>query len=196
MSAAAVVLVGLASAALTGDRNREIVLAAWQAIAEHFYDPQYRGRDWDRVKADLIRKAAAARTSDDVEQVIYDLFRRLDNSHSGLSTPAERARRAAMLPLALDRTGDRLFVAYVHPSNRQSGIQYGDEILGIDQVQPPDIWLPVKRFDRSVKGNPLYGPSGSTAHVVARRHEGQKAFKLPRVRDKAPPWWPCRAGRR
>jgi C-terminal processing protease CtpA/Prc len=175
-----------AGPAITPDQSREIVEAAWQAVNEHFYDPHLRGLDWDSVKGIALKEAESARTPQDLERILYRLFVKLNNSHSGLSTPEERARRAATIPIAFDRVDGRLFVAWVAPSQRGHGVEFGDEVLSIDSVKPSDIVLPTKRFHRSVAGNPIYGPASSTAAVEFRRGGAIRSVSIPRTRGVQP----------
>ncbi len=58
--------------------------AAWTAIDETHFDPEFNGVDWQGVHDELLPRARAAATRDDVRGVIADMLGRLGQSHFSL----------------------------------------------------------------------------------------------------------------
>lgn len=57
---------------------------AWRIVRDTHFDPTFGGLDWERVRAELEPRAAAARTLDEVRAVIREMLRRLGQSHFAL----------------------------------------------------------------------------------------------------------------
>lgn len=54
---------------------------AWQTIHDTHFDPTFHGVDWDALKAELRPRAEAARTRDELREVIGEMLGRLGQSH-------------------------------------------------------------------------------------------------------------------
>lgn len=65
--------------------------AAWRIIHESYFDPTFHGVDWPAVKTELRPKAAAAKDTPELREVIEEMLRRLGDSHMAL-IPGEVAQ--------------------------------------------------------------------------------------------------------
>ncbi len=55
--------------------------SAWQAINDTHFDPQFNGVDWAALREELRPRAEAAKTREEVRDVIADMLERLQQSH-------------------------------------------------------------------------------------------------------------------
>lgn len=173
--------------ALTVEQAREIVNATWQQVHDKFYDPKFRGVDWDHVRAEYLRRAADVHDREQAEALVREMVGLLHNSHSGVMTHAELDWMRNVLPFFFDQTNGRTFVSYVlqTPGNAggavEGGVQFGDEILTVDG-QPAAL---LKRIAVSwltpALGDPYYGAEGSMATLGLRRNGRKLTVKLKRV---------------
>lgn len=62
----------------------EVFDYAWQLIHDHHYDPDFGGVDWLAVREELRPLAAAARSPEELRDVIRRMLGRLDGSHFAL----------------------------------------------------------------------------------------------------------------
>ena len=62
---------------------------AWQDVRDSFYDPKFKGLDWDAVGKKYRRLAAAPQA--DVARIINDMLAELHASHMGYYTPDQIA---------------------------------------------------------------------------------------------------------
>ena len=68
--------------------------AAWAAVRDTYFDPDFNGVDWQAVHDELLPRAAAATETEQVRNVIRDMLGRLDQSHLAL-IPMEALASAA-----------------------------------------------------------------------------------------------------
>jgi len=172
------------AAGLTASQKSEIVDAAWQDVRDLFYDPQFRGVDWDRVHQRYLHRIDRVHSREQMETLIRSMVALLHNSHSGVMTHDEIARTHNVLPFFFDKVSGRDFVSYVFQAQTgrpASPIQFGDQILSVDLQPAAKLWLPDTTWLRPVLMNPYFGPAGSLAQVTIRRHGSILTLAVPRV---------------
>lgn len=174
------------TSALTAEQSRAIVEAAWQDIHDKFYDPKFRGVDWDAVHAQYVQRAAAVHDQEQADALVREMIGLLHNSHSGVMTHAELDWMKNVLPFFFERVNGRTFVSYVLETRGDgtgAGVQFGDEIVSVDG-QPAAL---LKRIAVSwltpVLSDPYYGAAGSTATLGLRRNGRALTVKVKRA-----PW--------
>ena len=91
----AVAILGIAavSAGAQAFKGVETFDAAWTIIRDSHFDPAMNGVDWNAVKIALRPAAVAAKTDEELRQVIRDMLGRLGQSHFAL-IPANAASSA------------------------------------------------------------------------------------------------------
>ncbi|HEV8391936.1 MAG TPA: S41 family peptidase [Dongiaceae bacterium] len=129
----------------------------WRLVDQHFYDPDFRGQDWDSVRDRYRPLAEAAPDADAVAKVIDGMLAELGASHTGRYRPSDPAYyqlldifsgslrrdlrdlypngvRYPGIGLFTRRIGDKLFVSGTIAGlpAAQSGILVGDEIVDVD----------------------------------------------------------------
>ena len=65
----------------------EVFNQAWSYLNDHFYDPNFHGADWQRVRATYLPRVMAASTPDETRRLIQLMVGELNASHLGISAP-------------------------------------------------------------------------------------------------------------
>lgn len=112
---AAVALTALvtAQAPTTAPLALETFDAAWATIHETYYDPAFRGVDWQAVRDELRPRAAEAPTTQALRAVITEMLARLGESHFAVLPQSADIEDAASL-IATDRSGSPGFDVRAH----------------------------------------------------------------------------------
>lgn len=98
--------------------NRQRFVEASRAISMQFYDPEYKGMDWDAITAKYLQLASRAWTADEFNDVANQYLGLLDASHMGIRTPApSNAIRQAngYLGARFERVADGFEVVEIYP---------------------------------------------------------------------------------
>jgi carboxyl-terminal processing protease len=172
--------------ALTAEQSREIVEAAWQDFHEKFYDPKFRGVDWDAVHVQYLQRAAEVRDREQAVALVREMIALLHNSHSGAMTHAELDWEQNELPFFFERVNGRTFVSYVLATPgtdaADAGVRFGDEIVTVDGQPAARLEMPGVYWLTPVLSDPYYGAAGSAATVALRRDGRALTVKVKRVR--------------
>lgn len=177
---------------------------AWQKINDTYYDRTFNGVDWNSVKRELRPRAEAARTPDELRDVIRAMIARLKESHFAL-VPGS----AALDHNARDTSGDpgfdvrfeagQVLVTRVPPDGRawKAGLRPGWIVTAVDgQTLGGEIarrteglaprFAVVQAFRVAIER--LRGPIGSTAVIDALDGAGSaKVVKIERVAEPGEP---------
>lgn len=113
--------------------------AAWSIIDTTYYDPAFRGVDWNGVRDELRPEAERAATGDELRAVIRRMIARLGESHFAvLSQFAEEGEQkfgdlSGSPGFEVRASGDALLVTRVDPKSlaHQSGVQAGQLVTRI-----------------------------------------------------------------
>jgi carboxyl-terminal processing protease len=147
------------AAEVAPDRKPDIAIfdEVWRMVDQRFYDPDFRGQDWQAVR-DRYRPLAEAAADDDAQaKVIDDMLAALGASHTGRYRPNDPAYyqlldifsgslrrelrtlypsgvRYPGIGLFTRRIGDKLFVSGTIAGlpAEEAGLLVGDEILDVD----------------------------------------------------------------
>lgn len=168
---------------LNAEQRQEVVQAAWQGINDLFYDPHFRGVNWNAIRERFLRRAAEAQNREDLENLAREMVALLHNSHSGVMTSDEVTRTRNVLPFFFDRLSNRMFVSYVfEPRDRRDlPLRFGDEILTVDGRPASKMRTPVTTWLEPVMSNPYYGPQNSIAALKIRRDGSILTFQVARL---------------
>jgi carboxyl-terminal processing protease len=58
--------------------------SAWSRVNASYYDPDFRGLDWEAVRDELRPRAAAASSREELREVLEEMLSRLGESHFGI----------------------------------------------------------------------------------------------------------------
>ncbi len=133
------------SADVVVDFNQEklqVFAEAWRLLRDHFYDPTFRGLDWQIAHDQFMPLVAGAQTYSDLLNILNMLVGELRASHLGASPPWSGAVQDGYTGLLFERaeqaaTG-RLRVAAIVPdspaalASGNGGIHVGDELVAVD----------------------------------------------------------------
>ena len=164
--------------------KRQIIDAAWQNFQNLFYDPDFRGVDWNEVHREYQHRVDQVQTRQQLADLIREMVATLHNSHSGFMTNEEWRRTRNILPFFFDSISGHVFVSYVFQA-RESGpeipLQFGDEILTVDGLPSTEMKPPTVFWVDPVMTNPYYGPAKSIAKLTIRRGTLVQKVEVTRV---------------
>ena len=149
VAAVSAVAVGLLGSGQTARQKTELGLAVasfedvWQTINDSYYDPAFGGVDWPAVRRELLPRAQAALSAEDVRAVIREMIGRLGRSHFDLLSESTALPGAATVPIEIRVQASEVVVTRVGrdtPAFR-AGLRPGQVLLAIDGVAA-DAWRP------------------------------------------------------
>jgi len=163
----------------------------WQTINDTFYDPSFGGVDWPAVRGELLPRARAARTVEEVRSVTREMIGRLGRSHFELLTDATALPGPATVPVDIRILQAEVVVTRVpldSPAAR-AGLNPGQVILEVDGV-PASSWRPAARTSDERQRDQrhweaayraLHGREGTRADLRVREPGGsERRLVVPR----------------
>jgi Tol biopolymer transport system component/C-terminal processing protease CtpA/Prc len=119
----------------------------WKSINEGFYDPEFHGKDWGKLKEIYKPLALAASTSQDFRDMFNDMLGQINASHMGMygSNPEEtQDDRTGLLGIEIKPDGDHATITRVVPKSPadRSGVELkvGETIRSINGIPvSPDV---------------------------------------------------------
>lgn len=186
------------SAEVSIDFQREkhqIFDECWRLLRDRFYDPTFRGLDWNAVRARFAAPVAGAQTTGELHEIIRLMIGELRASHLGIGggggdsqygytgllfDPAEQARSGRLVVAAIVPDSPAALAADDQP------IAIGDELVAVQGValQPGDNLD--AQMDRTVGRRLLLrlaAPGGGAAREVAIRPIAAGAYGDLRYRE-------------
>lgn len=122
--------------------NAKVYDAATGWIEAHYYDPEFNGHDWPRMRVEAREEIVAASTEERFYAGLSALVDRLEDRHTSVTSPSARAREEAMrlgqsgvgYGLSAVRRGDRFRVSRVRPDGpaAMAGVQIGWRLVTIN----------------------------------------------------------------
>ncbi|HJQ70683.1 MAG TPA: S41 family peptidase [Blastocatellia bacterium] len=121
----------------------EMFNQAWGYLNDHFYDPNFHGVDWQRVRETYLPRVEPASTPDEMRRLIQLMVGELNASHLGISAPFNQTQSSTgRLGLRFDRaeyeSAGRLRVTELiplGPAALAGNIKPGDYLIAVDNVR-------------------------------------------------------------
>ncbi|MBS3738209.1 MAG: PD40 domain-containing protein [Psychroflexus sp.] len=119
----------------------QIFEEGWRVLNAGFYDPEFHGQDWDKLKKTYKPLALNASTKEDFRMIFNLMLGQLNASHMGLYGSNEQkntqSERTGLLGVEGESTTDGFKitrVVYDSPADKtDSQLQVGDVITGVNQ---------------------------------------------------------------
>ncbi len=178
----------------------------WETIQERYYDPAFRGIDWNAKRVTFRPAAAGANSSQEFYEVLRQMISSLKDAHTRVYSPEEKFDwwnpRFVTVGLTIREIDELPTVVHVEPKSApaQAGIRPGDLIASIDNAAASNLierrlqnsWvLPSDNTGRFravaslLEGPPAtsvkvawQGRNGKTASAVFQRHWTQRRLCL------------------
>lgn len=177
---------------------------AWKTINERYYDANFNGADWQRMRAELRSLAVRARTGRELYGVLRRLTAALADSHTRAFPPGEsddwRRTRFTDTGVRLVEAEGGLFVASIteNSSAQQAGVRGGDEVISIDNRAWQEVLrsrandapgASTSRINRlQLVRRLLDGEAGTSVELTIANAKGRtRVVRLTRTRGEARP---------
>ena len=162
----------------------------WKEINERFYDPKFRGVNWNEVRQRYEPLVASARSDEEFYELIKRMTGELHDAHTRFSTPAEwqiQKKHEGVSPgFTAEEIDGKMVVSEVRPDSdpARAGIEPGMIILTLDgrpiaerMAEAKSKLLPSSsdRADRLHLYRAVFGgPPNGTAKLGLQRADGSK----------------------
>ena len=122
----------------TREERLRIFDEVWEQVSERYFDPSFRGVDWQVARRDLRPLAGEARDEAELYSVLRRMLGRLHDPHTRVFAPAEgtdwRVQHYISVGVSVRELGSALLVADVERGSQaaRSGVRAGDELVSIN----------------------------------------------------------------
>jgi carboxyl-terminal processing protease len=160
----------------------------WRIINEKYYDENFGGVDWTKVKTDYRPKIDAAKNDDEFYEVIKEMVRELHDAHTRFWTPKEaelrKNKQFSGVGLKIDEIEGKFFVTSVKPNSEEEklGVKAG---MSVTKINGQDFAESVAKAAEAIKSSTpqavkilslrslLRGEVGSTLNLSLIDNEGK-----------------------
>lgn len=166
---------------LSADERREVFDTVWTLVRDRYVYPDYRGLDWEAVRAEFTPKVEAAATPDEFYGLMRDLVERLGDEHSRFETPQDVANQNAefegdlryggigAMVRSVDEGGLVTRLAPGGPADL-AGLEPRDLILAINSIP----FTSTERFGAAGPIGRVRGLPGTTVRLTIRSPDGTR----------------------
>jgi carboxyl-terminal processing protease len=164
----------------------------WETILERYYDPTFRGIDWQAKRATFRPAAARAANTHEFYDVLRQMIASLKDAHTRVYSPDEKfdwwSPRFVTVGLTVREVQGTPTVIHIEPGSAaaKTDIQQGDVIVSIDNLPVADFIAQRMRSSRLVDrfrtvATLFDGVAGTTVNVGWTTKNGkQKSAVLQR----------------
>ena len=172
---------------------------AWSIVNRTYYDPAFRGVNWEAVRDELRPEAGRARTPGDLRATIARMLSRLGESHFAVlpqfadpGIEGDSVDRSGSPGFEVRPDAGSLLITRLDqksPAHR-AGLRPGDRITSVDGITvaalasrlPADLEPRVRALEIWRAGMMrLRGPSGSEARVTLEQRGGAREVSFARI---------------
>jgi len=113
---------------------RAIAKGEHDVIKKNFYDPSFKGIDWDKELAEAQKKIDTSNSQGEMLAAIYRMVRKLDDSHTNFVPPWQTLE--PRFGFQAKPYGDtvRVFKVKEKGPAEKAGLKLGDTVLGIEGI--------------------------------------------------------------
>lgn len=136
-----------ASAEERAEANLRLLDQVWEKVADRFYARDFNGADWATARERYHQRAAEAKDTEALYDVINEMLAELKDAHTAALTPRERwmdyTAARALVGINLERIGDRWVVSETRPESpaARAGVEPGWIVLSRNGEPLPDSRL-------------------------------------------------------
>ncbi|MCU0239960.1 MAG: S41 family peptidase [Pyrinomonadaceae bacterium] len=148
--------VNVSFAQITTENRQKIFNQVWKTINEKYYDENFNGVDWDKVKTIYQPKIETAKNDDEFYGVIKAMVRELQDAHTRFWTPKEaelkKNKQYSGIGLNVDEIEGKLVIVSVAANSEEekNGIKVG---MLIEKIDGRDSFEIYKEAQTSIKSS-------------------------------------------
>jgi carboxyl-terminal processing protease len=158
----------------------------WETIQQRYYDPRFRGLDWDASRTVFRPAAAEAKTTHDFYELLRRMIAPLKDAHTRVFSPEEKfdwwSPRFITIGVSVREVEGKPVVVHVEPKSAayKAGLRPGDVVLGIDNISSSEL-IARRIPDSNLSGTARLrvvralfdGPAGTPLTVSWKNKEGR-----------------------
>ena len=117
----------------------------WETIQERYYDPTFRGIDWEASRVAFRPAAAEAKNSEDLYGLLRRMIAPLKDAHTRVFSPEEKFDwwnpKFVTIGVTLRDVEGKPTVVHVEPNSAaaKAGLRMGDVVINIDHVSSLEL---------------------------------------------------------
>ncbi len=177
----------LSSVYATARARRDTAERICRLVSDRFYDPRFNGIDWEKVQAQRVPQAAAARSDAEFYRVLKGMLAELRDPHTEVLAPREAVDlRRFVAPrngVTLAVVEGELAVLEVEPDTPAvaAGLRPGDVVRSLNGIAIDAAFLRAGAADpATLRAQPLAGDGPEALPADARDAERVRAMRAVR----------------
>jgi carboxyl-terminal processing protease len=117
----------------------------WETIQERYYDPTFRGLDWEATRVAFRPVAAEAKSTQDFYELLRRMIAPLKDPHTRVFSPEEKFDwwnpKFVTIGVTVREVEGSPTVVHVEPKSaaKAAGVQVGDVVVAVDNVNAAEI---------------------------------------------------------
>ncbi|HTG91587.1 MAG TPA: PDZ domain-containing protein, partial [Pyrinomonadaceae bacterium] len=112
----------------------------WETIQERYYDPTFRGLDWEATRAAFRPVAAEAKSTQDFYELLRRMIAPLKDPHTRVFSPEEKFDwwnpKFITIGVTVREVEGSPIIVHVEPKSaaNAAGVRVGDVVVAVDNV--------------------------------------------------------------
>ena len=117
----------------------------WETIQERYYDPTFRGLDWEATRAAFRPVAAEAKSTQDFYELLRRMIAPLKDPHTRVFSPEEKFDwwnpKFITIGVTVREVEGSPIIVHVEPKSaaNAAGVHVGDVVVAVDNVNAAEI---------------------------------------------------------